>query len=161
MSVGQVSTLVCIMQSLCAGPKSLLASGTGKVILMIASKPEPEAFWKIHLSHLNSSFYYTIKGLLGLLHSISPHQTNTSIRTPAHHSVLELKNHVQPGLEPITFGDGWSSPSNFFKDCPCWGQTWDLSVFVYFLCLKQHLRPFSYCAPFLVKIFSRSSKSLG
>ena len=35
----------------------------------------------------------------------------------------------------------------FFKDCPGQGRTLDLLVFVYFLSLKQHLRPLVYCVP--------------
>ena len=35
----------------------------------------------------------------------------------------------------------------FFKGAQAGGRTWDLLVFVYFLSLKQRLRPLGYCAP--------------
>ena len=36
---------------------------------------------------------------------------------------------------------------SFFKGAQAGGRTWDLLVFVYFLSLKQRLRPLGYCAP--------------
>ena len=41
----------------------------------------------------------------------------------------------------------------FFKDWPGWGQTWDFSVFVYFLFRLLRLRPLGYCAPTPKKIY--------
>ena len=35
----------------------------------------------------------------------------------------------------------------FQKGAQAGGRTWDLLVFVYFLSLKQRLRPLGYCAP--------------
>ena len=44
----------------------------------------------------------------------------------------------------ISITDFWS----FFKGAQAGGRTRDLLVFVYFLSLKQRLRPLGYCAPF-------------
>ena len=41
----------------------------------------------------------------------------------------------------------------FFKGAQAGGRTWDLLVFVYFLSLKQRLRPLGYCAPHLLLTF--------
>ena len=53
-----------------------------------------------------------------------------------------LKSKIRPRQDLPTGKIG-----SFFKRCPGRGRTWDLLVFVYFLSLKQRLRPLGYCAP--------------
>ena len=46
----------------------------------------------------------------------------------------------------------------FFKGAQAGRQTWDLLVLIYFLSLKQRLRPLGYCAPPIINNLSPVAK---